>query len=405
MVDQKELRRLRVAVDGLKTIFLSSGFLKEVNRDIGMLYDREHKEGEAALMVLRGATRSGKSQILNNFMDEHPDEPRAIRGPNGEVADRKSALYLKLPNTSDKNVAEAWLAELLGIPDSQVRGLDRRGFDIKGEIDAVSQMVDNKIALLDEVHQAVHRRNDDKVATMAEFLKDICNKGTFSIVLAGNERMMRLLDANDELAGRVLIEHEIKPMDWDVARDRDESKAILEQWDNHLRDSVFGVTSGLTERRVAWALHAASRGYRGIAANIVESAAKTAAYDMLLGTARCITFEHLAKAFSRIPFYRAAPKAFEVAAPPEPKPKPKPDPGSESELHPESESESEAESEADKEGDQEAETDASDSGSTLTAADAMLAVREGAVGPEAANAPTMLRGRTRRSDRHRNFRP
>ena len=135
------------------------------------------------------------------------------------------------------------------------------------------------------------------MGVISTVLKDLVNGCVFSMAVAGTERARALQEASDEFRDRCIYEYKLEAFNWDNLDHRRILSDVLREYDEHLRENVFGRLSGLAEPEIASALCIAGSGLIGSVAVLVESGGRKAVDDMLAGGAKCLTIDHLARAF------------------------------------------------------------------------------------------------------------
>lgn len=289
---------LNAQVTALREIYLPYEKLDEIQADLEILRLRENGGSEGGILFLTGASRSGKTKVLADYERLHPEQPGAIQKPNGEFATRKPVVRIKVPDANEKNLTERLLAKLLGVSTRDVKGMGSRRTDIQEDIWRVAQETETRLVMLDEAHQAIGRNgnNADVVATL---LKDLANECVFGLAVAGTDRAVALKTANDEFKKRCIYNHALEPLSWDKPRDRRILLDVLQEYDLHLREHVFGRFSGLTNPEVASTLCVAGQGLIGNVAVLIESGGMAAVDSMLAGKAQCLSLTHLGEAFRK----------------------------------------------------------------------------------------------------------
>lgn len=292
-------QHLHDQITALREIYLPYQALDDIQQDLEILRQRDNRGSEGGILILTGPSRSGKTKVLKDFARLHPEQPGAIRKPNGEFATRKPVVCVKVPDTNEKNLTERLLAALLGVETREVKGMGTRRFDIQDEILQVAAEIETKLVVLDEAHQGIGNRDLKSVGVMSTVLKDLVNGCVFSMAVAGTDRARALQEASDEFRERCIYDYTLDAFNWDNAEHRRVLADVLREYDEHLRENVFGRLSGLAEPGIASALCAAGGGLIGSVAVLVENGGKMAADDMLAGGAKCLTLDHLAKAFRK----------------------------------------------------------------------------------------------------------
>ena len=302
-------KQMYLQVGVVRQIFLSYDRVVEVQENMDKLLNRDNSGSEGGILTLFGDSRSGKSKILRDYANRHPTVVRGVEGPNGEFSDLMRVVLVKVPDNTPKTFTELLLAKLTNLTLAQIKGAEKRRFDITGNIEEVAKAVGLKLLLLEEANQVVVAGGDN-TSKLATVLKDFTNEINASMVISGTFLARDLLKVNKELEGRVLYEHELTPLMWDVPVERMMFADVMHEFDRHLNDEIFGNFSGLAEGNLLKCLMEGSLGQIGHAASLIETSGYIAVDDMLAGRSNRICYEHFARAFARSPRRRAAPNAF-----------------------------------------------------------------------------------------------
>ena len=307
---ERDRAELELRINGLREVFIPYERVTAVQSDIGLLHRRDNGGSEGGVLTLFGDARSGKTKILRDYKAQFPTVVKGLVDGEGDHADLMEVVLLRVPDTSIKNFLERLLAVLSNVTTEQVKGKGGRRFDIQEDIVAIAKMVGLRLILLEEAHQGISTKKPDVAKEFAGVLKDLTNESRFSMVISGTFESQRLLDASEELAGRVLFEHELLPLEWETVADRMMFLDVIHELDEHLKQHVFGRLSGLAEERVARPLLKAGLGQIGHAARLLEVAALKTVDGVLDGTCPKLTLEHIADAFGRSPLRRRNPDLF-----------------------------------------------------------------------------------------------
>ena len=305
--DRAELER---QITALREVFLPYERVTSVQHDMGLLHRRDNGGSEGGILTLFGDARSGKTKILRDYKSRFPTVVKGLVDEEGDHADLMEVVLLRVPDTSVKNFLERLLAVLSNVGTDAVRGKGSRRFDIQEDIFAVAKTVGLKLILLEETHQGFDRRKPTLATELAGVLKDLTNESRFSMVIAGTFEAQRLVDANEELAGRVLYEHELHPLQWEVASERAMFLEVIRELDEHLKENVFGRLSGFATEAFARPLLEASLGQIGHASRLLETAALRIIDDILAADCPRLTLGHVAAVFAQSPLRRRNPDLF-----------------------------------------------------------------------------------------------
>lgn len=316
---EKEQTALKNLVDGLREQFQPYNKVEQIQADMMELQQRANETSEGGILLLTGPSRSGKSKLLKDHALRFPRQPRAILFEEKQWFDRVPVLIMDVPDTNTKNLTERFLAKLLGTTTRDVKNAGNSRFIITEDIAEIVKQREVRLTIFDEAHQGIDTKSPDRIKETATVFKDFSNYGTNSLVVAGTDRVLRLIDASPEFAGRILYDHELTPFRIDHPQEWATFLDLLDVIDDYLRDNVFGKKSGLIKEVLSKPLHSGGRGLIGHAAALVELGAKEVITDMAAGVSgvKVITLDHLARGFGKSPLRRGILSPF-----PEPKVKP-----------------------------------------------------------------------------------
>ncbi|WP_158747672.1 TniB family NTP-binding protein [Acidisphaera sp. L21] len=307
---QHDRAGLELNINGLREVFVPYERVTRIQDDIAKLHRRDNGGSEGGVLTLLGDTRSGKTKILRDYKARYPTVVNGRVNAEGDPADLMEVVLLRMPDTTTKNFLERLFSILANLTIKQVAGQGNRRFDIQDNIVALAKTVGLRLILIEETHQGIDRKKTDAAKLLAGVLKDLTNEARFSMVISGTFEAQRLLDASPELSGRILFDHELQPLDWNVTAERMMFLDVLRELDEHLKEFVFGRLSNLTGEAIAKPLLAASLGQIGHAATLLEVAAMNAVDEVLARQCPKMTLEHIAGAFSGSRLRRQNPKLF-----------------------------------------------------------------------------------------------
>lgn len=299
--DEKDARAKKVSA--IHAWFVLYDGLEVVRKDFEWLHHRDNSHGEAGCLLLYGPPRSGKTHLILDYVNAHPP----VVGPDG---DRQEVVYFKAPYPcTPKNLVER-MADKLGYPG--VAGPRRsRLFDMMDVVLHYVRQLGVRLMFIDEIHQMASGGGDNGLIAGATLLKDLINEGEFCIVASGTCSATRIFEAHEELCGRLLAVHELRPFDWYAEDQRDTFRALLHDMDGELPFA----RSGLSEAGMAARLHVASGGLIGHVATLVEIAGVMAARE---GADR-IGLDHFARAHEKKKFVKRGVNPF-IGGTPDPSP-------------------------------------------------------------------------------------
>ena len=309
--NQASIAELETQVDGLREIFIEFDDISVIKRDLRRLITRDNKASEGEGLLLVAPSGGGKTKLIESLRDEMAErdakEPWIIR-EDGNRARRLSMACTTVPEalaspaSSVKNLSENVLS-VLSDGHGVVTGDRRVDFD-KG-IKHYAQERETGLLVLDEGHQGL--LHAEWIATK---IKDYSNMARFSLLLSGTKDVEKLLHAKEELVRRFPVRREIRPLDIRTQRGRSDCRELLATIDDHLREAVFGQSSGLAATRLVPRIWFAGMGVIGQMATLIQQAAMLAVYDMVEGNGRGITDAHLGRAYDAWPFGRGRPNPF-----------------------------------------------------------------------------------------------
>lgn len=298
-------------VEAIRAWFVLHDGLEGVRRDFVRLHRRDNSHGESGCLLLHGPARSGKTRLILDYVKDHP--PTELSD-----GDRQEVVFVRAPYPcTPKNLVEK-IAKELGHPRPSRVGLrGGRMFDLMDVVLHYVRELGVRLMFIDEIHQMIDGRGDAGLRAGATLLKDLINEGEFCIVASGTSAATRIFEAHDELRGRLLAVHELRPFDWYDAAQRDTFRALLDEMDAELPFE----RSGLADAGTAMRIHVATGGLIGNVARLVESAGVVAAH----ADAGRIGHDHFAQAYERSRIDKDGPNPFRGGTP-DPLPPDAPDP-------------------------------------------------------------------------------
>jgi len=154
-------------------------------------------------MLLTGESGVGKSQLLNWYVNEHPDQP-------GKEAARRPLILIRVPEAATpKQVAMQMVDEMGGAyrASCQLATLTRQIARLARELQ-VEQFI------VDEVQHLVTHMTSSRTWVASDWFKTIINESRRSLVLVGVPEAEALVACNPQLARRVNIRARLEPFSW-----------------------------------------------------------------------------------------------------------------------------------------------------------------------------------------------
>jgi energy-coupling factor transporter ATP-binding protein EcfA2 len=308
---EAERAAVNVRIDRLHEEFLPYDKVAEIQIDIERLQTRDNGGSEGGILLLTGPSRSGKSKLLKDHASRYNRTEKAILIEGRQWFDRVPVVYMEVPDTNTKNLNERYLATLLGTSTKDVHKSGASRFMLQDDIKELVTTMEVQLTIFDEAHQGIDTKSVERTKETAVVFKDYSNWGKNSLVVAGTERVLRLIEASPEFSGRVVYDHELTPFEIDDPAGWRTFLDLLDVIDDYLCREVFGRKSGLAEPKLATPLLLAARGLIGHAAVIIEMAANDV-FDnpTRSGKARQITLENLGRGFLKTPLRRGIENPF-----------------------------------------------------------------------------------------------
>ena len=213
------------------------------------------KRLRARAMLLRGDTGSGKSTIIQRFLDLNPPQ----RTRDGTVM---PVAVVEIPPAPTLRAVVDAIYGSLGYRAESALSAEAIVKDLMGKIDllGVSAM------LLDESHHILASR---QAADVTEFLKSLLNRLGCSMIFAGlNE--LEALRGSSQLNRRLYPDIVLRPYNFSNTAERLEFMAFLASIERHA--IKLSEPSGLADQDMARRLYAASGGLIGIVTKYLSHA-------------------------------------------------------------------------------------------------------------------------------------
>lgn len=215
MTEHCELKRLYAICQAFRAQYVEFDRLTHIADDLRMLVDRDNTASEGSIIILLGASGSGKTHFINSFVSGYPRELLNINYPDGRKADRATVVVVDMPDSGVNSVTRAIYAALTGVQPPA----DKR-YDVETAIAHFAAEQQTKLIIFEESHEAALDITKETFKAVGRLLKRLANKATFSILLVGTEDARPLVQNNPELHRRALGFHTIEPFNWNDVKDR-----------------------------------------------------------------------------------------------------------------------------------------------------------------------------------------
>ncbi|MFC3691554.1 ATP-binding protein [Chenggangzhangella methanolivorans] len=253
---------------------------------------------ESSCASLTAPTRGGKTTIINTFRAAFEPEPSS-------TSDQMPIVYVEVPSSATpKTLGRATLERLKDINPDRGDGDYKRLQITKG-----LRKRGTRLLIFDEMQRLVERDRGKVSYKVADWIQGLINdsQGECSFLLVGTTRSRRIYEANGHLVGRNDFHFEIQPYkrESEDPEDWKRYRAYLAHFDQQLRDHAGFAVSDLHKSDLARRIHAASLGYPGATAKLIQ----TAAVDSLLNRGgERLDLEAFATGFDRLWRYSEAAK-------------------------------------------------------------------------------------------------
>jgi uncharacterized protein YjiS (DUF1127 family) len=208
-------------------------------------------------MLLVGRSNNGKSHILERFAEEHP----AHDNPDGPNIKAEVILMETPPRPDDAEVYR----QLLRMLNRYHRATKDRG-ELRMTAAKLLKDIGLKVLILDEVNYAMASTPSQR-ESFFNALRYLTNELRISIVAAGTDKALQLINADPQIATRFQIEP--LPL-WKLDN---EFRTLLANFEQVI---PLRHTSGLSTKAMAAHVHSRSDGTIGSVSELLNAAAKWA---------------------------------------------------------------------------------------------------------------------------------
>lgn len=238
-----------------------SKFIASFHRPVkGGTHDHGH------IGVLLGATRSGKSWVLRDYISAFP----AVQTDG--IVEKPVLLITVMDDMAAHDVIRSTFLALgyLSVPHIKTDALMAI---------VIEALPDHGVELIifDDVDNALKSQRTGYAKKILAFIKGILDKDCCNVLCAGRSELYGILAAADQIKGRGGLKQTVlEPYRWQVRDEREQVRLLLDEIDERL---PFARKSGLADPDLAAHLYAVSGGVIGQMMNYVEPAAYEAMND------------------------------------------------------------------------------------------------------------------------------
>ncbi|MGR0188395.1 TniB family NTP-binding protein [Azospirillum aestuarii] len=240
---------------------------------IGRLHARYMPPGakrlKARALLVVGATGSGKTTALEDYMRKHPDltlesvcsrnAPETVDAAKVKPlrdGDIRRIVYVE---AAKKTTQRSLVAALLGAFGYKAREHWNTS-DIIDKIEFYADEMGTEMIFIDEGHHFVHQKDDDATEDVSEFIKSLLNRTKRQIIIAGLPELLKITRYG-QLRRRLQPSMVLRPYSWTTTQGRTVFCSILAMVERMLD---LPEPSGLTEHEVARRWYVATGGEIGI---------------------------------------------------------------------------------------------------------------------------------------------
>lgn len=246
----------------MKAVFEQFEGLRYQSRRLRTMSPKEFGDYKSlSWMGMFANTGSGKTTIINAYLNKVADEPKA-----------KDARPVVCVNLSTNVTVKGFYMDLLRAFDDPnfskgtQHQLEHRVFHYLNECGV-------ELLIIDEVHHLIHSETKKVRWDVAELFKNMLNAKACSIILSGIEKAKFLISEDGQLARRAIPPIRLDPLRANIEEERKFFMAFLGKLDEELvRLKLTELKSGFLRGRLPGAFMQVSGGVIGIAARVIQLA-------------------------------------------------------------------------------------------------------------------------------------
>ena len=278
----------------LYSIYVAHPEAEHILKKIKRCHSSRGYSSEPRSMSLTGATGSGKSTIIDQYMLKHEAYETA---KETSIPIFKSIIQ---PNTNIRDFVISVLKSLI----ASVSGIREDDVDdefLKGDLGSVRKRLykyiaqaEVKIIILDEFQHLISSKDKKVLNHIADTIKTLINETKVPVVLVGTTKANAVFAENPELARRLSEKINLTPFSISDSSSMTIFRKFLAEVDKLLPFESF---SRLATKEMSVRMYAASNGFIDDMMRLIHDAGYTAIHD----GAESIGIQHLAQAFDNNP--------------------------------------------------------------------------------------------------------
>lgn len=276
-------------INAVKGIRIENDRTIDLVKKIQLFKDTALGGGESASASLTAPTRGGKTTIIDTFMAKHPP----IREG---AADRVPVVYVEVPSgATTKTLGRAALTALNHLNPEKGDGDFKRV-----ELVATLRRRGTTLVIFDELQRLVEKDRGKVSKNVSDWIQNLINncRGMCAVLLVGTTRARSVFAKNGHLIGRNDFHWEVEPYQRNPQQkdDWERYRAYLANFDHQFVTVADFSRSDFAKSDIAARIHAASLGYPGATAKLLQIAAT----DAIMQGSNVVDNAILASAFDRL---------------------------------------------------------------------------------------------------------
>lgn len=235
--------------------------------------DRRFK---ARALLIVGASGSGKTTALEDYMADFPDMTLKDGSPSSPVAeidglkdaDLRRIIYVEAP---ERTTRRALVAAILGAFGYQAREHWNTS-EVIEKIAFYAEQMGTQMIFIDEGHHMVNEAKPDATVEVTEFIKSLLNRVKVQIVIAGLPQLLEIAAPGPktvQLRRRLQPPVMLRPYNWSTRSGRTMFSSVLGVMERMMK---LTDPSGLSKHEVAKRIYVATRGEIGMVSKYLSQA-------------------------------------------------------------------------------------------------------------------------------------
>lgn len=240
---------------------------------------RDGNRFKARLLLIIGASGSGKTTALEAYLADYPDITRDDLERPGVILDDatrellldgdiKRIVYVETPERATRRSLVAAIISAFGYNPKAAWNTS----ELVERIAFLAEELHTEMIFIDEGHHFINEKNSDATMEVTEFLKSLLNRVKVQIVIAGLPTLLQIATDRPETAQlrrRIQAPVHLAPYDWRTKQGRIRFLSLLKALEAHLN---LPEESGLDGHQIAKRMYVATGGEVGIISKYLSEA-------------------------------------------------------------------------------------------------------------------------------------